>query len=218
MINKLISMEKAVSMIDDGAVLMIGGFMACGTPLGIIDAIIDKGVKDLTIISNDTAMPEIGIGKLIVNKQVKRVIASHIGTNKETVRQVTSGDIEMDFVPQGTLAERIRAAGYGLGGILTPTGIGTLMEEEKEIIEIDKVRYILEKPIKADISLISGSLVDKNGNSFFNATTNNFNQVMATAADITIVEAKKVVEVGKLDPNYVMTPGIFIDYIVEGAS
>lgn len=214
--NKVISINEAVDMIHDGMSVMVGGFLGCKNPFKLVDAIIEKGVKDITLIANDTSFPEIGIGKLIVNKQVKRLIASHVGTNKETGNQMNSGEMEVELVPQGTLAERIRAAGAGLGGVLTPTGLGTVVAEGKTIVEVDGKEYILEKPIKADIALIVGSKVDKKGNVRYAKATRNFNPLMATAADIVIVEADEIVEVGEIDPDDVMTPGIFVDYIVGG--
>ncbi len=213
--NKLISLEQAVDMIQDGMTIMVGGFLGCKNPYVIVDALVAKGVKDLTLIANDTSFPEIGIGKLIVNKQVKKLIASHVGTNKETGNQMNSGEMEVELVPQGTLAERIRAAGAGLGGVLTPTGLGTIVAEGKDIITIDGKEYLLEKPIRADVALIVGAKVDKKGNVRYAKATRNFNPLMATAADIVIVEADQVVEVGEIDPDDVMTPGIFVDYIVN---
>lgn len=215
-VNKIITMDECVNHIKDGATIMIGGFLGTGNPHKIIDALVKKGVKDLTIIANDTAFPEIGLGKLIVNKQVKKVIASHIGTNPETGRQMTAKETEVVLVPQGTLAEQVRAGGAGLGGFLTPTGVGTIVEEGKQKIEINGKTYLLELPIRADIALIAGSKVDKTGNIYYNKSTRNFNPLMAMAADMVIVEAEKLVEVGEIDPNDVMTPGIFVDYIVRG--
>ncbi len=215
--NKMISIEEAVDKIDDGMTIMIGGFLGCKNPFKIVDAIVEKGVKDITLIANDTAFPEVGIGKLIVNKQVKRLITSHIGTNRETGNQMNAGELDVELVPQGTLAERIRAGGAGLGGILTPTGLGTVVEEGKEIIEVDGEKYLLEKPLKADLALIVGAKVDKKGNIKYNKATRNFNPLMATAAKTVIVEADEVVEVGELDQDEVVTPGLFVDYIVGGA-
>ncbi|MGB4438794.1 MAG: CoA transferase subunit A [Sedimentibacter sp.] len=214
--NKLISVDEAVSMIHDGMTIMIGGFLGCKNPYILIDALVEKGVKDIILIANDTSFPEIGIGKLIVNKQIKKLIASHIGTNKETGNQMNSGELDVELVPQGTLAERIRAAGAGLGGVLTPTGLGTVVAEGKDIILIDGKEYLLEKPLKADIALIVGAKVDKKGNIRYSKATRNFNPLMATAADIVIVEADEIVEVGEIDPDDVMTPGIFVNYIVGG--
>ncbi len=216
--KKLISVEEAVEMIHDGMTIMVGGFLGCKNPFRLVDAMIDKGVKDITLIANDTAFPEIGIGKLIVNKQVKKLITSHIGTNKETGNQMNAGELDVELVPQGTLAERIRAGGAGLGGVLTPTGLGTVVEEGKEVIEVDGKKYLLEKPLKADIALIVGAKVDKKGNIQYNKATRNFNPLMATAADVVIVEADQVVEIGEIDQDHVVTPGIFVDYIVGGAN
>ncbi len=214
--NKLISLDEAVSYIEDGMTVMIGGFLACGTPERLIDKLVEKGVKNLTLIANDTSFVDKGIGKLIVNKQFKKVIVSHIGTNKETGRQMNEGETEVVLVPQGTLAEQVRAGGVGLGGILTPTGVGTIVEEGKELITIDGQTYILEKPLNADVALIFGNVVDKKGNIYYKGTTRNFNPLMAMAAKKVIVEAEQIVEVGQIDPNHVVTPGIFVHHIVGG--
>lgn len=209
-------MEEAISHIKDGMTVHIGGFLAVGTPENIITALIEKGVKDLTIVANDTGYPDRGIGRLVLNNQVKKVIASHIGTNPETGRRMQSGEMEVELVPQGTLAERVRAAGCGLGGVLTPTGLGTIVAEGKDIVTVDGKDYLLEKPIKADVALLLGTTVDKAGNVIFAKTTKNFNPLMGTAADLVIVEAEKIVEVGEIDPDHVMLSKIFVDYIVEG--
>lgn len=214
--KKIVSMEEAISHIKDGMTVHIGGFLAVGTPENIITALIEKGVKDLTIVANDTGYPDRGIGRLVLNNQVKKVIASHIGTNPETGRRMQSGEMEVELVPQGTLAERVRAAGCGLGGVLTPTGLGTIVAEGKDIVTVDGKDYLLEKPIKADVALLLGTTVDKAGNVIFAKTTKNFNPLMGTAADLVIVEAEKIVEVGEIDPDYVMLSKIFVDYIVEG--
>ncbi|MBU5436734.1 acetate CoA-transferase subunit alpha [Tissierella sp. MSJ-40] len=214
--NKVITIEEAVSHIKDGMTIMVGGFLACGTPHKLIDALVEKGVKDLTLICNDSGFPELGVGKLVVNKQIKKLIASHVGTNPETGRQMNTGEMEVDLVPQGTLAERVRAGGSGLGGILTPTGVGTVIEEGKQKIEIDGKTYLLELPIRADVALIFGNTVDKYGNISYYGSTRNFNPLMAAAADLVIVEADKIVEVGEIDQNHVVTPGLFVNYIVDG--
>lgn len=216
--RKVISIEEAVDMIHDGMTIMVGGFLGCKNPFRLVDAIVEKGVKDITLIANDTAFPEVGIGKLIVNKQIKKLITSHIGTNRETGNQMNAGELDVELVPQGTLAERIRAAGAGLGGVLTPTGLGTVVQEGKQIIEVDGKKYLLEKPIKADLALIVGAKVDKKGNIKYNKATRNFNPIMATAADVVIVEADEIVEVGEIDQDEVMTPGLFVDYIVGGSN
>lgn len=212
--NKIKSIDEVLEFIKDGQTIMFGGFLAVGTPERIIDGIINKGVKDLTIICNDSGFPDKGVGKLVLNKQVKKVIASHIGTNPETGRQMHTGEMEVELVPQGTLIERIRAAGAGLGGVLTTTGLGTVVAEGKDIVKVDGKEYLLEKPLKADIAILAGSRVDRKGNVWYNKSTRNFNPVIATAADIVIVEAEKIVEVGEIEPENIMTPHIFVDYIV----
>jgi len=213
--KKIVSMEEAISHIKDGMTIHIGGFLACGTPENIVTALIEKGVKDLTIVGNDTGFVDKGIGRLIVNNQVKKVIASHIGTNPETGRRMQAGEMEVELVPQGTLAERVRAAGYGLGGVLTPTGLGTVVQEGKSIINVDGKDYLLEKPIKADVAVLFGSKVDEQGNVICEKTTKNFNPLMATAADLVIVEALEIVPAGSLSPEHLDISRIFVDYIVE---
>ncbi len=212
--KKLVSMEEAISHIKDGMTVHVGGFLACGTPESVITALIEKGVKDLTIVCNDTAFVDRGVGRLVVNNQVKKVIASHIGTNPETGRRMQSGEMEVELVPQGTLAERVRAAGYGLGGVLTPTGLGTIVQEGKQIVNIDGRDFLLEKPIKADVALIFGTTVDEMGNVICAKTTKNFNPLMATAADLVIVEAAELVPGGSIDPDHIDISRIFVDYIV----
>ena len=213
--NKLVTMEEAVSHVKDGMTVFIGGFLGVGTPEKIIDALIEKGVKDLTVIGNDTGYPDRGIGRLVVNNQVKKVIASHIGTNPETGRRMHTGEMEVELVPQGTLAERIRCGGNGLGGFLTPTGVGTIVQEGKEVITVDGKDYLLEKPLKADVALLNGSIVDELGNIIYAKTTKNFNPMMATAADTVIVFAENLVKAGEIDTDHVMTSRIFVDYIVK---
>lgn len=216
--NKIISMDEAISHVKDGMTIMVGGFLGCGSPHRLIDALVEKGVKDLTLICNDSGFMDVGVGKLVVNKQIKKLIASHVGTNKETGNQMNSGEMEVVLVPQGTLAEQVRAGGAGLGGFLTPTGVGTVVEEGKEKMVIDGKTYLLEMPMRADVALIAGNSVDQYGNIVYYGATRNFNELMAPAADIVIVEAEKVVEVGELDPNHVITPGIFVNYIVDGGA
>ena len=213
--QKLVSMEEAISHIKDGMTIHVGGFLACGTPESIVTALVEKGVKDLTIVCNDTAFVDKGVGRLIVNNQVKKVIASHIGTNPETGKKMQAGEIEVELVPQGTLAERVRAAGYGLGEILTPTGVGTIVQEGKQVINVDGKDYLLEKPIKADVALILGTTVDEMGNVICAKTTKNFNPLMATAADLVIVEAAEIVPFGSLDPDNLDISRIFVNYIVK---
>jgi len=214
--NKIISVEEAMTYIHDGSTVMIGGFMSCGTPEILMDALVAKGIKNLHVIANDSGVTGKGIGKLIDARAVKRLTASHIGLNPATGAQMVAGELEVELVPQGSLAEKIRAGGAGLGGVITPTGVGTDVETGKQKITLDHVEYLIEMPLKADVALIRGSIVDKAGNVFYNATTKNFNPLMATATKIVIVAAEKIVEVGELDPNYIMTPAIFVDYIVGG--
>lgn len=214
-LNKIVTLEMAMEHIKDGMTVMIGGFMACGTPEKFMDALVEKGVKDLTVIANDAGFPDRGIGKLVVNKQVKRLVTSHVGLNPEVGKQMNTGEIDCELIPQGTLAERIRAGGNGLGGILTPTGVGTIVEEGKQKIELDGKVYLLEKPLRADIALVGATISDKKGNLYYNKATRNFNPLIATAADLVIIGAEKIVEVGEIDGNDVMTPALFVDYIVE---
>ncbi|MDK9711876.1 CoA transferase subunit A [Acidaminobacter sp.] len=214
--NKIISIDEAALKIHDGMIVMIGGFLGCGTPERMIDKLVELGIKDLTIIANDTSFPDKGLGKLIVSKQVKKAIVSHIGTNKETGRQMTEGETEVVLVPQGTLIEQIRAGGVGLGGVLTPTGLGTVVEEGKQKLTIEGKEYLLELPLRADVALLYGSKVDRKGNVYYNGTTRNFNSIIAMAADLVIVEAVELVEVGEIHPNDVMTPGVLVHAIVGG--
>ncbi len=216
--NKVVSLEQVRPLLKDGMSIMIGGFLACGTPEKLIDLLIETNVKNLTIIANDTSFVELGIGKLIVSGQVKKVIASHIGTNAETGRLMTAGEMEVELVPQGTLIERIRAAGSGLGGVLTPTGVGTMVEEGKQKLTIEGKEYLLELPLKADLALVYASVADEIGNLLYHGTTRNFNPTIATAAEIVIVEAQSIVKAGEIDPNNIVTPSVFVDYIVKGVS
>lgn len=211
---KIISIKEAVSLIKDSATIMVGGFLSCGTPDKLIDELVNSNVKNLTMISNDTSIPNKDKGKLIVNKQVKKLITSHIGTNPETGRQMEAGEIEVELTPMGSLMERIRAKGAGLGGVLTPTGIGTAIADGKKVYEIDNKKYLFERPISADFALIYGTKADKFGNVSYYGTTRNCNTVMATAADTVILQADEIVE--NLDPNEIVIPGLFIDYIVKG--
>ncbi|WP_326911564.1 CoA transferase subunit A [Sedimentibacter sp. MB31-C6] len=214
--NKIISIENAVEKVQDDMTIMVGGFLANGSPESLIDALVKKNVKNLTLICNDTGFPDRGVGKMVVNKQFKTMIASHVGTNPETANQMNSGETEVILTPQGTLAEKVRCGGNGLGGFYTPTGIGTEAENGKEKKVIDGKEYIFELPLKADVALLKASVVDKKGNMVFDKTTKNFNPLMAAAAEVVIVEADKIVEVGEIDPELVMCSGIFVDYIVGG--
>lgn len=214
--NKIANIDEVMDKIKDGMTIMVGGFLGVGTPEIFIDEIIKRGIKDLTIICNDTSFPDKGVGKLIVNKRVRKSIVSHIGTNPETGRQMNNKELEVELVPQGTLAEKIRCGGAGIGGFLTATGVGTIVESGKQRIKVQDKEYLLELPLRADVALIGGSVVDKVGNTFHKGSTRNFNPLIATAADLVLVGAEKIVEVGELDPSHVMTPGIFVDYIVGG--
>ncbi|QVK21093.1 3-oxoacid CoA-transferase subunit A [Mycoplasmatota bacterium] len=216
MTNKIISKAQFIEKLRNGISIMVGGFMAVGTPENLIDEIVNTEVKDLTIICNDAGLVDKGVGKLITAGKVKKLIASHIGLNPEAGKRMSEGTMDVILVPQGTLAEQIRAGGSGLGGFLTPTGLGTTVEEGKEIVNVDGVDYILEKPLKADMALILGHRADEKGNTIYNKTTRNFNPLMATACETVIVEAKEVVKLGELDPDHIVTPHIFVDYLIGG--
>jgi acetate CoA/acetoacetate CoA-transferase alpha subunit len=211
---KTVSIAEAVAVIPNGASLMIGGFMAVGTPERLIDELVRQGKRDLTVIANDTAMPGRGIGKLVDAKLVSRTVASHIGLNPVTQRQMIAGEMKVDLVPQGTLIERIRAAGFGLGGVLTPTGVGTLVEEGKQRIEVDGKSYLLETALRADFALVHAFLADYSGNLAYALTARNFNPVIAMAGNTTIVTADNIVPVGVIGPDHVITPAPIVDYLV----
>ena len=224
---KFISIEEAVKLIPDGATVMFGGFMGCGNAHRFIDALSKSGVKDLTYIGNDGVCPGgpmgedyYGAAKLIHNRQVSRMIASHVGLNPEVAQQsMVDGTLEVTLIPQGSLAEMIRAGGAGLGGVLTPTGVGTIIEESPLCLgkqTIDGKDYLLMKPLHADFAVIGGAKIDRYGNVWYKGSSQNFNIVMATAADVVIAEAEEIVEIGDIAPEDVRTPGIFVDYVVEG--
>jgi len=210
--------EAAAELIPDGASLMIGGFMAVGTPERMIDAIVARGTRDLTVIANDTAMPGKGIGKLISAGLVSRVIASHIGLNPETQARMIAGEIACELVPQGTLIERIRAGGTGLGGVLTPTGLATEVEEGKQIVEVEGNRYLVETPLKADFALIGAWQADYVGNLSYLLTAHNFNPIIALAGRTVIAEAESIVPVGVIPPDAVKTPGVLVDHLLIRAA
>ncbi|GAB6190117.1 CoA transferase subunit A [Marinitoga arctica] len=213
---KVVKAEEAISFVNDGDSIMIGGFLTVGTAETLIDELIKQNKKDLTIICNDTSFEDKGIGRLIYHKLAKKVITSHIGTNKETQRQYIEKELEVELVPQGTLIEQIRAGGVGLGGILTPTGVGTVVEEGKKIIEIDGKKYILEKAIRGKVALVKAKRADHVGNLQFEFTARNFNPIIAMAADIVIVEVDEIVPTGTFGPDDVHFPGALVDYIVVG--
>ena len=211
---KTVSVENAVAMIPDGASVMIGGFMGVGTPERVIDELARQGKRGLTVIANDTATPGRGIGKLVTAGVVRKAIVSHIGLNPETQQKMLAGDMEVELVPQGTLIERLRAAGYGLGGVLTPTGIGTLAEEGKRRIEVDGADYLLETALGADFALVEAFLSDYYGNLVYALTARNFNPVIAMAAKTVIVDAAHIVPVGMISPDHVVTPAVLVDYVL----
>ncbi len=221
MVEKLIlKAEEAVKQIKDGSTIMVGGFLGCGTPLALINALDKQGTRNLTLICNDTAIynPEKnlvnGVAPLVVDKRFKKIIASHIGTNRETGRQMNSGETEVELVPQGTLAERIRCAGFGIGGFLTPTGVGTEVENGKQVIEVNGKKYLLELPLSADFALLKAKKADKAGNLIYSKSARNFNPIMATAAKVVIVEVDEIVEIGQLNPDEIVTPFIFTSILV----
>src|SRR5687768_7399523 len=201
-----ITLEHAVGMIPDGASLMVGGFMGVGTPERLVDELVRQRKHDLTIIANDNAVPGVGVGKLVSAGLVRKTIASHIGLNPETQRKMIEGAIDVELIPQGTLIERIRSTGFGLGGVLTPTGVGTLVEEGKRKLEVHGREYLLEIALRADFALVQAFLADYQGNLTYVLTARNFNPIMAMAADRVIVEAEHVVPVGVIAPDHIITP------------
>ncbi|HHY14905.1 MAG TPA: 3-oxoacid CoA-transferase subunit A [Firmicutes bacterium] len=215
---KVLSPKAALSRINDGSSVMIGGFMTCGTPVNLVRKLVKLGIRDLTIIVNDTGVQGDGIGMLISADAVKHLIASHIGTNPETGQKKIAGAIRVELVPQGTLAERIRCAGAGLGGFLTPTGVGTVVAEGKQELQLNGTTFLLEEPLKADFALIKAWKADRKGNLIYRKSARNFNPLMAMAAGTVIAEVEEIVEVGEIDPDHVMTPNIFVDYLVEGGN
>jgi acetate CoA/acetoacetate CoA-transferase alpha subunit len=212
--GKLAEMKSVLEHIHEGTTVMIGGFMGCGTPESIVDGLVGKGVKGLKVIANDTAVIGKGIGKLIDQKQVGKLVASHIGLNPKTGLQMNNGDIEVELVPQGTLAERIRAGGAGLGGFLTPTGLGTVVQDGKEVVNVRGREYLLELPLRAEVALIKAFKADEKGNLVFRLSARNFNPIMATAADYVAAEVEQYVGAGDIAPDEVHLPGIFVDAIV----
>src|SRR5213594_3729947 len=215
--NKVVaSADEAVAQIPDGATIMMGGFGLCGIPENLITALHRRGTKDLTIISNNAGVDDFGIGVLLLSCQVRKMISTYVGENKEFERQFLSGELEVELVPQGTFAERIRAGGAGIGGFFTPTGFGTLVAEGKETRVIDGKPYVLEQPLRADFGFVKAWKGDRAGNLVYRRTARNFNPVMATAAVVTIAEVEHLVEPGAIDPDHVVTPGIFVTHILQG--
>ena len=210
----LITLQDAAGFFRDGMTIMVGGFMGVGTPPRLVEALLESGVRDLTLIANDTAFVDTGIGPLIVNGRVSKVIASHIGTNPETGRRMIAGEMDVQLVPQGTLIEQIRCGGAGLGGFLTPTGVGTIVEDGKQTMTLEGKTWLLERPLRADLALIRAHRADMLGNLTYQLSARNFNPLIALAADITLVEPDEMVETGELQPDQIVTPGAVIDHIV----
>ncbi len=222
MIEKpVISAEDAAKMVREGDLVHVGGFLACGSPLGILAALAALGTKNLTLVCNDTAVLDekngriTGVAPLVKNRQFRKMIISHIGTNPESQRQMNAGETEVVLVPQGTLAERIRAAGCGLGGILSGTGLGTKVQEGKQVVEVQGRKFLVEEALPGDVALIKAKKADKAGNLVYSKTARNFNPLMAMACKTVIVEAEEIVEIGEIDPDQVHTPCILVDYLVK---
>jgi 3-oxoacid CoA-transferase subunit A len=215
--NKVLrSAAEAVALVGDGATIMMGGFGLCGIPENLITALRARGTRDLTVVSNNAGVDDFGIGVLLKARQVRRMIATYVGENKEFERQFLTGELDVELVPQGTFAERIRAGGAGIGGFFTPTGFGTLVAEGKETRTIDGTMYVLERPLTADFAFVKAWKGDRAGNLVYRRTARNFNPVMATAAKVTIAEVEHLVEPGEIDPDHVVTPGIFVRHILQG--
>jgi len=216
--NKVLaSAQEAVALVPDGATILMGGFGLCGIPENLIQALHARGTKDLTLISNNAGVDDFGIGILLRSRQVRKMISTYVGENKEFERQFLTGEIEVELVPQGTFSERIRAAGAGIGGFFTPTAYGTIVAEGKETRVIDGKPYVLEAPLHADFAFVRAWKGDRVGNLVYHRTARNFNPVMATAARVTIAEVEHLVEPGEIDPDHVITPGIFVKHILKGA-
>jgi acetate CoA/acetoacetate CoA-transferase alpha subunit len=213
-IKPVMSPQEALSAVKPGMSIMVGGFNYGGIPYTLVDALLEAGTDGLTLISNDTSYVDVGHGKLVAAGRVKKVIASHVGLNKKTGELYNAGKLELELVPQGTFVERIRAAGFGLGGFLTPTGVGTVVEEGKQVLEVNGKKYILELPLRADVALIRAHKADRMGNLTYFGTNRNFNPAMATAADLVIAEVDSIVDPGELDPNNIVTPGLLVDILV----
>lgn len=229
--SKVVSVAEAMKHCYDGMTIMLPGFVNCGVSPTLIDGLIEAGIKDLNVISNNTSVKGKGIGKLVHENRIKHITCSHIGSNTETCEKAVAGEIDITFVPQGSLAEKVRAGGAGIGGILTPTGVHTPMQEGKQLLEWDDeegkykfveadepqkgARFILETPLHADVCFVHAYKADTMGNVVYHRTARNFNQVFATAADFVIVEAEHIVEIGELDPDEIMTPGALVDLVVQ---
>lgn len=217
--NKVVAtIEKAIEELQDGAMLLVGGFGLCGIPENLIQAVKEKGVKNLTVVSNNCGVDDFGLGVLLQEKQITKMIASYVGENKTFEQQFLSGELEVELVPQGTLAERIRAGGAGIPGFYTATGVGTDIAKGKETKEFDGKTYILERAITGDVALVKAWKADTSGNLVFRKTARNFNPLVATAGRVTIVEVEELVEVGELDPDSIHLPGVYVQHIVHSPS
>lgn len=213
---KVVSLDEAVGVIKDGMTLMAGGFGGVGNPPTIIEKLLKKGVKDLTLICNDAGFPRIGVGQLVTEKRINKLIASHIGSNPNAGEQMTNGELEIEFSPQGTLAERIRAGGVGLGGILVDVGLGNrFVEEGKEKVTMNGKTYLVETPLTADVSIVYAKKADSFGNLIYDTSARNTNPLVAMAGDITIAEVEEIVDAGELDPEEIVTPGAFVNYVIQ---
>ncbi|MEK3698497.1 acetate CoA-transferase subunit alpha [Paenibacillus sp. FSL R10-2199] len=212
--GKVTTLEEIGELVHDGMTIMVGGFMGTGAPGALVGILMDRDIKDITLISSDTALVDTGVGPLVLGRRLKKVIASHIGTNPETGRQMLAGELAVELVPQGTLAERVRAGGAGLGGILTPTGTGTMVADNKQTLTIEGREFLVELPLRADVALLKAHKADKSGNLVYRNSARNFNPLMALAADLVIVQVDEIVETGELDPNIVVTPGVLVDKII----
>jgi acetate CoA/acetoacetate CoA-transferase alpha subunit len=213
-VGKVTTLEEIGELVHDGMTIMVGGFMGTGAPGALVGILMDRDIKDITLISSDTALVDTGVGPLVLGRRLKKVIASHIGTNPETGRQMLAGELAVELVPQGTLAERVRAGGAGLGGILTPTGTGTMVADNKQTLTIEGREFLVELPLRADVALLKAHKADKSGNLVYRNSARNFNPLMALAADLVIVQVDEIVETGELDPNIVVTPGVLVDKII----
>lgn len=218
MINKVVATAaEAIKDIPDGATLMVGGFGLCGIPENLIRALVEKGVKNLTAVSNNAGVDDFGLGLLLATRQIRKMVSSYVGENSIFERQYLDGELEVEFNPQGTLAERMRAGGAGIGGFFTPTAFGTQIAEGKETREIDGRMYVLEKPLKGDFALVKAWKGDRHGNLAYRKSARNFNPLCAMSGKVTIAEVEQIVELGELDPDQIHTPGIFVQRIIEGA-
>jgi acetate CoA/acetoacetate CoA-transferase alpha subunit len=218
-LKPVVSANEAASHVRRGDSLMVGGFNYGGIPYTLVDALLDAGTDELTLICNDTAYENVGHGRLVAEGRARKVIASHVGLNKKTGEFYHAGKLELELCPQGTFVERIRAGGFGLGGFLTPTGVGTIVEEGKRLIEVNGKKYLLELPLRARVAFVRAYKADRAGNLIYRGTNRNFNPMMAMAADVTIAEVDSIVDVGELDPDHIVTPGIVVDMlVVKGGS